>query len=366
MQAWHDVAPASSNCHRDVTVRAQDPYAGVPSSAGRQFQQQFGISPMIRRTPVAPTVAVVLGCGDVGSAVAHALHTSGWSVVLVDEADPPWHRRGMSFTNAWYVGTAELDGEGACFCASLKSIPSVHARRMIAATTWSWPSVAAALDPTVLVDARGRRRRDTGTLRGRLPITIRIGRDFVEGESVDVALDLPSEVAAGHIGEPVERATNCVREPESVIAADCIVEAVRYGRFMTERRIGDTVRPGQIVGGLGNVAVAAPVGGVLLGLAARGARIEPGDILVQVEPQGAAHNCYGLGEGPRRIAERVLALMAYPARPVCTAPRLLARSGPTSQHVDAVGDFGISADGQCRLRLTGAALSSGCHTRHRQ
>ena len=86
-----------------------------------------------------------------------ALHGRS-SVVLVDEADPAWHRRGMAFTNAWYVGNAELDGEGACFCASLKSIPSVLAP-MIAATTWSWPGVAGALDAAVLVDTRQRRRR---------------------------------------------------------------------------------------------------------------------------------------------------------------------------------------------------------------
>ena len=76
-------------------------------------------------------VTIVLGCGEVGSAVALALHQSGLAVVLVDEADPAWHRRGMAFTNAWYVGNAELESEGACFCASLKSIPSILARRMI-------------------------------------------------------------------------------------------------------------------------------------------------------------------------------------------------------------------------------------------
>src|SRR5262245_20726987 len=97
------------------------------------------------------SVAIVLGCGGVGSGVACALHRAGWSVVLVDDADPAWHRRGMAFTNAWYIGNAELDGAGACFCASLKSIPSVLAQRMVAATTWSWRSVADALHPKLLV-----------------------------------------------------------------------------------------------------------------------------------------------------------------------------------------------------------------------
>ena len=56
------------------------------------------------------SAAIVLGCGEVGSAVALALHRARFAVVLVDEADPAWHRRGMAFTNAWYVGNAQLEG----------------------------------------------------------------------------------------------------------------------------------------------------------------------------------------------------------------------------------------------------------------
>ena len=100
----------------------------------------------------------------------------------------------MAFTNAWYLGNAELEGEGACFCASLKSMPSILARRMIAATTWSWPSVAAALRPVLLVDARGRKRRGSDSSRGRVPLTIGIGAGFVDGELVDVAIPA---IAAG-------------------------------------------------------------------------------------------------------------------------------------------------------------------------
>jgi len=256
------------------------------------------------------TVAIVLGCSDVGSAVALALHGAGLSVVLVDEADPAWHRRGMAFTNAWYVGNAELEGEGACFCASVKSIPSVLVRRMIAATTWSWPGVASALEVGILVDARGRKRRGSDGLLGRVPLTVGIGPDFVEGGNVDVAIGLPS----GFLGrsDDVSSGVGADRDVGSgdVHDAGLAVEAARFGRFMTERRIGDSVRAGQIVGGLGNTAIAAPAAGVLLGLAARGARIEPGDTLVEIGPCGAAYACYGVGEGPRRVADTVVSALA--------------------------------------------------------
>ena len=88
---------------------------------------------------------------------------------------------------------------------------------------------------------------------------------------------------------------------------------------MTERRIGEEVRPGQIVGGFGNEAVAAPAGGVLLGLAARGARIEPGDTLVEVDADGVADRCFGVPEGPRRLAAKVTSALVDRQRLACGA-----------------------------------------------
>jgi xanthine dehydrogenase accessory factor len=255
-------------------------------------------------------VAIVLGCNDVGSAVACALHASGWSVVLVDDADPPWHRRGMAFTNAWYIGNAELDGAGACFCASLKSIPSVLAHGMIAATTWSWGSVADALHAEVLVDA-GRSRRRPEVLRGRIALTIGIGADFVAGDNVDVALDASAEVAGAAPPQMQARDAAALASRRN----SYVVASTRYGRFMTERRIGDSVRAGEKIGAVGNEIVAAPASGVLLGLAARGARIEPGDELVEVDTSGIAYRCHGIGAGARSVAARVLCVVARRAAP---------------------------------------------------
>ena len=234
--------------------------------------------------------------------------------MLVDDADPPWHRRGMAFTNAWYVGNAELDGAGACFCASLKSIPSVLAHGMIAATTWSWGSVADTLRAQVLVDA-GRLRRRPEMLRGRVPLTIGIGPDFVAGEGVDVALEAPAE-AVGAARLPTlgrDEAAPPARTRSYVVAS------TRYGRFMTERRIGDRVHAGEKIGAVGNETVAAPASGVLLGLAARGARIEPGDELVEVDPNGVPYRCHGIGAGPRTVAANVLAVLAGRAASADTA-----------------------------------------------
>ncbi len=255
--------------------------------------------------------AIVVGCGDVGSAVAHALHNAGCAVVLVDHADPPWTRRGMAYTDAWYVGTAGLVQIDACFCASVRSIPFVLDRRdMIAATTWSWQGVAAALHPVAIVDARVVKRQAPDSLKtndGAAPLTIGLGPGFVAGVHVDVAIetawgdDLGAIVESGGT-KPFEG------EPRHVGGAgrERYVYATKAGRFESDRRIGDRVAAGEDIATLGGDAITAPLSGVLRGLSARGARIGAGQKIVEVDPRGEASLCFGLGERPRRIAAGVI------------------------------------------------------------
>jgi hypothetical protein len=178
------------------------------------------------------TAMIVLGGHTIGTAVAIAARRAGYGVVV----DPPWTRRGQSFTNAWYLGNAEVDGEGAQFCASLKTIPSVLERRnMVAATTWSWQGVAAALAARVLVDARA--DGDGAMMRNVVPqglLTVRVGR-------ADGGAHL--HVATDDVGD------------EGRIAA---VTAAGSGRFATARRIGDRVLAGETVGAIGDAAIKAP------------------------------------------------------------------------------------------------------------
>lgn len=257
-------------------------------------------------------VVVVLGAGDVGSAVALALHRAGFAVVLCEEVDPAWPRRGMAFTNAWYLGSAELDGEAAMFCASVKSIPAVLDRhRLIAATTWSWRGVAQALGAVALVDARIRKRSESDDLRTDALTTVGLGPGFIAGGNVDVAIEtawgerLGAVIAAGPTlpfaaGPP----------PIGGVGRERFVYAPAAGRFTTNRRIASRVLRGESVGAVGGRMVVAPLDGVLRGLSARGARIAEGAKIVEVDPRGDPALCYGPGERPLAIARAVVAALA--------------------------------------------------------
>jgi xanthine dehydrogenase accessory factor len=249
-------------------------------------------------------VAIVLGCGALGSTVAYALHRVGHAVVLADDVDPAWPRRGMAFTNAWYTGTAELADATACFCASMRSVPSVLRQRLIAATTWSWPALAATLKPVVIVDTRMQADSDRRSLRGHAPLTIRLGAGTAEGADVHIAVAPPSPLPGRD-------------EPDAPAAArDGRVDWVRAehaGRCMTARRIGDRVHAGDVVAQVGRQAIVAPGSGALCGLSARGARVRAGQTVVEIDSRADPALCFGIWDAARPIAAEVLATLPIAA-----------------------------------------------------
>ena len=53
---------------------------------------------------------LVLGSGDVGSAVEHQLFVQGIDAVLLDDPAPAHLRGGLAFAADWIAGTDMLDG----------------------------------------------------------------------------------------------------------------------------------------------------------------------------------------------------------------------------------------------------------------
>ena len=259
---------------------------------------------------------IVIGCDAIGSAIACVLHRAGAAVVVVDAADPPWARRGMSYTDAWYVGGATLDAIDACFCGSLRSIPAILDRGdMIAATTWSWEGVAVALDPVAVVDARAGGApaavaRGPASLEGVLAIGV--GTTRVGGWRADVVV--APRTAGAEAGQE-----GC-GEHRWAHAPAARIDAPHGGRFRTRHQIAERVDAGDIIGELGAFAVVAPMAGVVTALAARGARIAPGHTLAEIDPRGDDAQCFGITAQARAIGHQVAAALRKTTQPPSRQP----------------------------------------------
>ena len=264
------------------------------------------------RANVGPVL--VLGIGDVGSAVAHRLFSLGYRVAMQDEAYPAYPRRGMSFTDAAYDGKCILEDVWSKRCGDTESLRRMReCGRAIPVLLEPWERCVSAVEARVLVDARMRKRETPRSYRGRAAVTIGIGPGFDAGRNVDAAIESGWGETLGYV--ILSGATRALEgEPREImgVTRERFVYSACEGVFESRLAIGDRVESGQTIGIVGASAVIAPISGVLRGLTRPGILVQQGAKIVEVDPRGDPRGCLGLGERPARIAQGVVrALLTF-------------------------------------------------------
>jgi xanthine dehydrogenase accessory factor len=266
-----------------------------------------------------PRRVLVLGIGDVGSAVAHRLSRAGHRVVIADGPAPTTTRRGMSFADAIFDGTASLAG------LTARRVDRAEIAGAAAAASGAIPICIATPDQAlaagnwdVLVDARMRKRDEPPVWCGRAALTIGLGPGFVAGVHVDRAI----ETSWGpHLGTVLRAGPTqaLAGEPNPIDGhgRGRFVYAPAAGPFRTALAIGDKVDAGAPVAQVAGAVLVAPISGVLRGLTRDGVPVFAGTKVIEVDPRGDPTRVLGLGERPARIATGVLdALSAGTMSPV--------------------------------------------------
>lgn len=258
---------------------------------------------------------LIRGIGDVGSAVAHALHGAGHHVVIHDDPSPTSHRRGMAFADAMFDGHATLAGVDARKVDDMRAALELRQTGHIAVSSGSLDGLLALTRWQVLVDARMRKRIQPEDQRPLARLVIGLGPGFTVGENCHHAV----ETGWDDLGTVVDTGSTAPLhgEPREILghARDRLLYAPRAGIFTSTHRVGDAVRQGQAIAAIDDEPLTAPLTGVLRGLTRSGIRVEAGTKLVEVDPRGDPASAFGLGERPRRIAESVLRILARPPRP---------------------------------------------------
>jgi hypothetical protein len=234
-------------------------------------------------------LAVVCGNDLVASALTVRLHAEGWSVVMCERVDPPAIWRGMTFTDAWYVGKSMLAGQSACFCASIRSVQSLLDRGYIAATTWSSAAVADSLQADCIFDARAQVQPTPSTEAKVLSIS----REHTNNASRRIA------VPRDRID--ISPALNGTKERSDIMAPTS-------GRLVSMRHIGEHVRKGDVLGRFDGTAVVSPCTGVVMGIAARGALVSANSPLGSIDPYNDPLRCFGPDSEALRLADEMIEL----------------------------------------------------------
>lgn len=252
-------------------------------------------------------IVIVRGSGDVGSAVAHALYMRGVNVIVQDEPRPAHPRRGMAFTDALFDGQAVLDGVIARHAADMESLLSIGAvHGQVPVCDLPLRELLDHFEPEVLIDSRMRKRATIEDQRRLAPTVVGLGPGFDAHGNCNIAIetawgaDLGKVVRIGSTkplsGEP---------RPLAGVGRERFVYAPQAGTWHTELSIGARVEKGQPVGRVNDVAVAAPLTGLLRGLSHSGVTVAQRQKIVEVDPRLDA-SAFGRGERPQAIAKGVL------------------------------------------------------------
>ena len=257
---------------------------------------------------------VVLGLGDIGSAVAHRLFRDGSEVVIQDGPMPTTTRRRMAFADAVFDGWATLDGiearRASDFDGVRRLLDAGHAIPVSVGERSALGALLHRFDVHVLVDARMRKHAQPEVVRGLAPLTIGLGPGFEVGRICDLAV----ETSWGQLGAVIYDGAPLplAGEPRAIDghARERYVYAPFDGVFRTRRNIGDVIEAGQAIAMVDNTVLEAPVGGVVRGLTRDGVPVTVRTKVIEIDPRGLAGEVAGIGERPRRIAEGVTAAIA--------------------------------------------------------
>ena len=248
--------------------------------------------------------ALVRGIGDVGSAVAHALHREGCKVIIHDLPLPAWTRRKMAFTDAVFDDEAVLAGVRAVRINELSSLEDMLASSSIAVSVHEFEVLLQAFRPDILVDARMRKRQTAARQIDLARFTIGLGPNFTAQDTTHVVIETAWGDALGAI------ITDGISEPhegEPRLIGGYGIERVVYapvaGIFISSFAIGDKVAEGETVAHIGNESLEAPLGGRLRGLTRNGVPVTQGTKVIEIDPRGEDAVISGIGERSAKIAD---------------------------------------------------------------
>lgn len=251
---------------------------------------------------------LVRGSNDIGSAVAHALFSAGYAVVIHDLPQPTVTRRKMAFTDAIFENCAVLDGIEAHLVKQnylLLDLLSQH--QIIPVSIEQFEQVNKTIHPLVVVDARMHKHHHPETLRGLAHLTIGLGPNFVAGVTSDLAIETNWGDQLGQIIS--HGATQALQgEPKELggHARNRYVYATCSGIFQTHFQPGDVVEQSQEIASIDSTPLYAPLSGLLRGITHDNVPVTIKTKVIEVDPRGTDAQISGIHDRPALIAWGVL------------------------------------------------------------
>jgi xanthine dehydrogenase accessory factor len=249
---------------------------------------------------------LIKGAGDLASGVAYRLKRSGFPLIMTELPAPLMVRRMVCFGNAVYSGQTTVEDiparrvetiEAALALANSPTIPILV------------DPIAAAPDltkPAILVDAI-MAKINTGTRLDQAPLVVALGPGFRAGHDCHAVI----ETMRGHwlgrvIYEGSAQANTGTPGPVKGHTADRVLRAPADGHVIAATEIGDSIKPGQLIGTVNGQEIRAPFAGVLRGLVHPQVAVTAGFKVGDLDPRADQRHCFTISDKSLTIGGGVL------------------------------------------------------------
>jgi xanthine dehydrogenase accessory factor len=252
-------------------------------------------------------VILIRGAGDLASGVAARLYGSNFRKIILSEIHQPLAvRRCVSFSEAVYDKTTTVEGITAVLVSEISDIYGAWRQEKMPVLVDPDGVLTKTIQPDVVVDAI-MAKKNTGTRLQDAKLVIALGPGFEAGKDAHIVI----ETNRGHnLGKLIHSGN---AEPDTGIPGaveyyktERVLRAGADGVFKTNRKIGDRVIMGEIVGTVGESRVKAGISGIIRGLIRPEREVTESLKIGDIDPRGIPEFCYSISEKARAIGGAVL------------------------------------------------------------
>ena len=254
---------------------------------------------------------IVRGGGDLATGTIYKLKKSGFSVLILEVANPSAIRRNVAFCEAVYQGTQTVE-DMTCYLAQSPEQAEVFLRegKLAVLVDPSGESISK-LQPLAVVDAI-LAKKNLGTNRTMAPITVALGPGFTAGEDVDAVIETKRGHNLGRVLWTGSAAPNTgIPGIIGGFGKERVIHCPAKGILRNVKHITDMVSKGDTIALVetenGTVPVNATLDGILRGLIRDGYPVNVGFKIADIDPRADEYNnCFTISDKARCIAGGVL------------------------------------------------------------
>lgn len=249
---------------------------------------------------------LVRGGGDLASGVALRLHRSGYRVVICEVPQPLAVRRAVSYAEAIYQGSVEVEGIRADIIQGEDEAVSVLRKDRIAILVDPEAQVRNRMGFAAIIDGR-MLKRPSELAASATPFIVGLGPGFVVGEDCHAVVETKRGHFLGRVyWEGSALANTGIPDTVSGFDVQRVIRAPADGILREGLAIGSLVRAGERIALVDDQPVTANFSGALRGLLHDGIRVSQGFKIGDLDPRADPAYCFTVSDKALAVAGGVL------------------------------------------------------------